>query len=54
MSDETMELRELTAEEQRATDGGVTEGGCIRDPITEAYEEWLRSVSGTTGGSTAP
>jgi hypothetical protein len=37
-------VRELTVQEQRAIDGGVTEGGCI-DPILQKI---LDIINGTT------
>jgi hypothetical protein len=45
MNDQQQALvRELTVEEQRTVDGGVTEGGCI-DPIIQKI---LDIINGTT------
>jgi hypothetical protein len=38
-------MRELTVEEQREIDGGVVEGGCIIDPITQWYLDWINGIT---------
>jgi hypothetical protein len=39
------QMRELSVEEQGGIDGGgYIEGGCIIDPITQAYLDWLNGI----------